>query len=90
MIDVFRHLDGSIAVVDTANPVDNGLDGNVKSPGDLGIIAQVKNNEPFPVFVRSSGYEHETRKFIVPSPHAAARGPVDPQRISQRRHHRHR
>ena len=37
-------------------------------------IAQVKNNEPFPVFVRSSDYEHETRKFIVPSPHTASGG----------------
>ena len=54
------------------------------------LIAQVKNNEPFPVFVRSSDYEHETRKFIVPSPHTASGGPVAPQRISQRRHHRHR
>ena len=49
----------------------------------------MKNNEPFPVFVRSRGYDHETRKFIVPSPHTSSGGPVDPQRISQRRHHRH-
>ena len=45
------------------------------------VIAQVKNNELFPVFVRSSGYEHETRQFIAPSPHTASGGPADPQRI---------
>ena len=36
-IDAFRHLDGSVAVVDTASPVDDGLDGNVKSLGDLAV-----------------------------------------------------
>ena len=45
------------------------------------LLPCLKIFEPFAVFVRSSGYEHETRKFIVPSRDAAARGTVDPQRI---------
>ena len=45
------------------------------------LLPCLKIFELFPLFVRIPYYDHETRKFIVPSRDAASREPVDPQRI---------